>query len=63
MEAHGQFFADKLMDLANLVAAALIFGQLVGGQIVWRAVVVGILFFFGFSMISYLLREKARKQE
>jgi len=40
METNGEFFADKLMDLANYAVAALVFGQLIGAQTNWLAAVV-----------------------
>jgi hypothetical protein len=57
MGTHGEFFADKLMDLANLAAAALIFGQIVEGRIVWTVVGIGLSFFFSCVVISLLLRK------
>ncbi len=61
METHGDFFADKAMDLANAVAAALIFGQLVNRQMVWSAVFIGLCFFFICVVLSFLLRKKGGK--
>jgi len=55
VETQGEFFADKLMDLANLAAAALIFGQLVSGQrLEWGPLLMGSRFTCG------LWRDKLR---
>lgn len=49
------------MDLANLAAAALIFGQLVGGQqLQWWSLAIGVALLVTFSVISYFLRKRGR---
>ena len=63
METQGEFFADKLMDLANLAMAALVFVQLVGGQIQGRPFVIGFAFFSIAVVISFLLRRKEEKHK
>jgi hypothetical protein len=39
--SEGEFWADKLMDLANLSAVVLIFGQLVTPTIRWDTLGLG----------------------
>ena len=57
METNGQFFADKLMDMANLAAAALIFGQLVGGErLQWWPFLIGVTLLVVCGVVSYILR-------
>ena len=61
MQTNGEFMADKLMDLANMVASALVFGQLINNEIVWWVVAIGVSFFCLCIVISSLLRkEKGR---
>ncbi len=57
MTSYGEFYADKLMDLANLGAAALIFGQLAEGQTDWHSLVIGFTWFCGCVVVSYFLRK------
>lgn len=48
----GKFWADKLMDLANLSAAVLIFGQLTARQIYWQGVILGLLIYIVIMLLS-----------
>ena len=52
-----EFFADKLMDLANLVAAVLVFGQWLALQIQWNAFLIGFSFYGLCAVVSYHWRE------
>lgn len=63
MQTNGEFYADKLMDLANLAAAALIFGQLVENRIVWWAVGIGFSFLITIGVISFFLRKEKGENE
>ena len=58
---HGEFYADKLMDLANLVGATLVFGQLITGKIYWIPFVIGTSFFWSCLVISLWLRKGGAK--
>lgn len=58
MKSHGEFFADKLMDLANLAAAALVFGQVLSEHVYPEAFVIGLSFFGLCAIISFQLRER-----
>ncbi|PIQ82609.1 MAG: hypothetical protein COV76_02705 [Candidatus Omnitrophica bacterium CG11_big_fil_rev_8_21_14_0_20_64_10] len=60
METHGRFYAGKLMDLANLAAATLVFGQMLTGKIIWPPLWIGGVFFFMCVVISYWLRQGDR---
>lgn len=53
MKSHGEFFADKLMDLANLAAAALIFGQMLNVRIYAEVRVLGFAFYLLCVVVSY----------
>ena len=59
--SEGEFWADKLMDLANLSAAVLIFGQLVSSKIYWGSIILGVLLYFVFVIISNILRKRGKK--
>jgi hypothetical protein len=52
----GEFWADKLMDLANLSAVVLVFGQLVTSTINWLTFGGGIVFYVVILIISKRLR-------
>ncbi len=54
----GEFWADKLMDLANLSAIVLIFSQLVSINIYWISLIIGIIFYLLIVLTSYKLRKK-----
>ena len=56
MQPHGEFFADKIMDLANLGVAALIFGQFIEGEILFGPLMAGIGLFVACGVLSYFLR-------
>lgn len=56
MESNGEFFADKLMDLANMGTAALVFGQILGNQIQWAALLLGFSFLIFSAVVSFFLR-------
>lgn len=59
MTSRGEFFADKLMDLANLAATVLVFGQWVAPDIHLDAFLIGAAFYGFCGVISYLCwREK-----
>lgn len=60
METWNDFLSDKLMDLANYVAAALIFGQLLADRIEWRAFIFGVAFLIASYMVSFCLRERGK---
>ncbi len=59
MTSHGEFYADKIMDLANLGAAALVFGQIAEGRIAWLALLGGVIWLLFCCMLSYFLRKGA----
>ena len=41
-------FGEKVLDLANFAATALVFGQLVGTEpLSWTIIVLGLTFWFG----------------
>ena len=44
-KSDGEFWADKLMDLANLSAVVLIFGQFVTDKTRWIVVIGGIMLY------------------
>lgn len=48
----GYFWADKLMDLANLAAAVLIFGQFVADRIYWNGLALGIILYGSVMLIT-----------
>jgi len=49
-------FREKLFDLANYVAAALVFGQFVGQQpISWTTELLGITMWLALAAICYWL--------
>lgn len=54
----GEFWADKLMDLANLTVVLLVFGQFVGSKIYWSAVGLGLFIYIFITIIAYKLRRK-----
>lgn len=54
------FFADKLMDLANLAVAVLVFGQWVAGQIQFDILLLGLSFYGLTAMVSYYLTGENR---
>ncbi len=56
MTSNGEFYADKMMDLANLAAAALIFGQIAEGHFTLIRLMLGTLLFFFCLVLSYQLR-------
>lgn len=63
METNGNFFADKLMDLANLASAALIFGQLVGEhKLRLPAFVIGVVLLGVCGVVSYVLRNWGKQR-
>jgi len=52
----GEFWADKLMDLANLSVVVLVFGQFVTNKITWPAVLMGIGLYILAVVLSLFLR-------
>jgi hypothetical protein len=49
-------FGEKVLDLANFAAAALVFGQFVGTEpLSWSVIVVGVAFWFGFASFGLWL--------
>ena len=62
MISNGEFYADKLMDLANLAAAALIFGQLAEGHLRWFLFCIGTGLFLLCLVVSYWLRKGGRRR-
>jgi hypothetical protein len=51
-----RLFREKLFDLANYVAAALVFGQFVGQQpIAWTTELLGIAMWLALAAICYWL--------
>lgn len=56
----GDFWADKLMDLANLAIAVLVFGQF-GPKIYWIAVIFGVILYFILIIISKKLKGGGKK--
>lgn len=61
METRGEFFADKLMDLANLAVVVLVFEQVAKGQINGAALTMALAFFFAAVMLSYFMRRREKK--
>jgi len=62
MQNQREFFADKLMDLANYAATALIFGQMVGGQrLVWPALAIGTALLLVLGLVSYFLTKGGKR--
>ncbi len=61
MTSHGEFYADKVMDLANLAAAALIFGQVAEGHFSIRSLIIGFILFFFCLVLSYFLRKGIKR--
>lgn len=54
----GEFWADKLMDLANLEIIVLVFGQFVGLKRYWPAALFGIILYILLIVISRKLRKE-----
>jgi len=54
--SEGYFWADKLMDLANLSVVVLVFGQFVTAKIEWLAVAIGICLYIAVGGIAFILR-------
>ncbi len=54
----GEFWADKLMDLANLSSTVLVFSQLVGPTMSWEIVVLGVLVYASIVLIVSILRRR-----
>ncbi len=52
----GEFWADKLMDLANLSSTVLVFSQLIGPTISWEVVALGVLVYDSIVLIVSILR-------
>ena len=61
MENQSEFFANKVMDLANLVAAGLFFGPFVAGKINWISVIIGFSFYVLSLMLGLHLTRRMRK--
>lgn len=57
-QSEGEFWADKLMDLANLSAIVLIFGQFVSDKIYWESVIAGVILYGAIAIIAKYLRRK-----
>ena len=64
MEALRQLLAEKMMDVANIAVAAMIFGQFISGQTFRIGVgVAGValwIFIYSFSYF-YILKEQKRE--
>lgn len=56
--SEGDFWADKLMDLANYAIAGLVFSQFITHEISWYVIVSGILLYIGLALISKHFRGK-----
>lgn len=54
----GEFWADKLMDLANLAIVVLVLGQLVAPKIYWIGIGIGILLYGLLIIISAKMRRR-----
>ena len=54
----GEFWADKIMDLANLTGAVLIFGQFATSQIHWSGIGIGLVVYGTAVIIATLLRKR-----
>lgn len=54
----GEFWADKLMDLANFEIIALVFSQLTTSNINWSVLGLGILLYIILSSIARYLRSR-----
>lgn len=57
-QTEGEFWADKLMDLANLSTVVLVFGQLVTPKIEWTVLGVGVVFYILLTIFSKYLRRR-----
>jgi hypothetical protein len=63
METQRGFFADKIMDLANLGMSALVFGQIVEGELQQIPLIFGLSLLFIFGMVSFFLTRKIGRSE
>lgn len=52
--------ADKMMDSANVILAALVVGQFVEGLIRWRLVIAGTVLYLGLVVLTTELRKGGR---
>lgn len=48
----GEFWADKLMDLANFSATVLIFGQFVESKFSWKTLTIGAIIYLGLLLVA-----------
>lgn len=63
METQREFFADKIMDLANLGMSALVFGQIVEGDLQRIPLTFGLSLLFLLGMVSFCLTTKIGRSE
>lgn len=49
---NGEFWADKIMDLANLAGAVLIFGQLVAAKLNLVGLISGVIIYVGAVIVA-----------
>ena len=50
-----EFYAHKAVDLAHIVVAALVVGQLLREEVDWVLLAIGFLLFLGLYSVSYWL--------
>ena len=63
MESHGEFFADKIMDLANIGVGAGLLGQALEGKLSLGVGLLGLSFFSFCTVVSYILRKRGTKKK
>lgn len=55
----GEFWADKLMDLANLSIAVLVFNQFASQKIQWHVLGAGVIIYLLLAFVSWKFLNKA----
>lgn len=63
MQTNGEFYADKLMDLANFAVVALVFEHVGKGELKTIVLLVAFAFFSTCFMISFLLRLREKRKK
>lgn len=53
-----EFYADKAVDLAHLIAAALVIGQFLMEKFDLGLFIVGFIMFIGLYIVSYFLTKE-----
>ena len=62
MQTNGEFYSDKLMDLANFAMVALVFEQVGKGGLKMAVLLTASAFFFGCFMISFIIRKREKRK-